>query len=57
MTEINVPAKDFEDVAKAITGLAADGLPVGEMYVAVRDGEMELMDGDASYGVRTWESS
>lgn len=57
MTEINIPAVHFEAVAKVITELSAGGLPMGEMCVAVREGELELLDGAASYGVRKWESS
>lgn len=51
---VYVPAQDFLDVANVISRLvsAPNARDVGELTVAVRDGELHLGDESGSYGVR-----
>lgn len=52
----NVPAEHIKHVAAVITELESNGVPPGDLFVAVSDGELELRDETGSYGVRRWST-
>lgn len=51
---IVVPAAVFTAVADAIYALALSGVPLDGLRATVRDGEVQVSDDTASYGVHHW---
>lgn len=55
---VYVPAAEFLDVANVIASLvsAPNAVPIGDLVVAVREGELQLGDATGSYGVRVFRA-
>lgn len=52
---VYVPAEHYLYVSNVIRTLTENGVPIRDLFVAVRDGELQLGDETGSYGVHRWD--